>query len=166
MANTCVAIASTTVGSGGSTTIEFTSIPGTYTDLCLYISSRSAGGSSDVAITFNTSGGTYTLKRLSGNGSTVLSEGGTNTPARNSSNSDTADTFANSIIYIPNYASSNKKSYGADSVNENNATTARQQFSAGLWDQTAAISNIALTIPGSESFTQYSTATLYGIKKD
>jgi len=152
-----------TIGAGGAASIEFTSIPNTYTDLCLFISTRSAGGSSDVAITFNTSGGTYSQKRLTGNGSTAISEGGTNTPFRNNSSGDTASTFANSVAYIPNYAGSTQKSFSVDSVNENNATTARAQLTAGLWDQTAAITKITLTIPGSENFTQYSTAYLYGV---
>jgi hypothetical protein len=152
-----------TVGAGGAASIEFTSIPNTYTDLCLFLSTRSAGGSSDVAITFNTSGGSYSQKRLTGNGSTAISEGGTNTPFRNNSSGDTASTFANSVAYIPNYAGSTQKNFSVDSVNENNAATARAQLTAGLWDQTAGITKITLTIPGSENFTQYSTAYLYGV---
>jgi hypothetical protein len=41
MANTYEAIATVTVGSGGATDIEFTSIPGTYTDLLIKSSLRS-----------------------------------------------------------------------------------------------------------------------------
>lgn len=156
-------IAAVQVGAGGATSIDFTSIPQTYTDLVLKLSTRSNGDSSDVSITLNTSGGTYSLKRLSGNGSSAISEGGTNSPFRNVQSDYTANTFTNSEAYIPNYASSNQKSYSADSVSENNGT-ARAQLSAGLWDQTAAISRITLTIPGSQSFVQHSTATLYGIK--
>jgi hypothetical protein len=40
MANTYEAIATVEVGSGGAADIEFTSIPGTYTDLVLKLSAR------------------------------------------------------------------------------------------------------------------------------
>jgi hypothetical protein len=146
-----------------ASSVTFSNIPQGYTDLKVVISTRSAGGSSDVAITFNTSGGTYSQKRLNGNGSTAASEGGTNTPFRNSVSTDTANTFANSEAYIPNYRGSTQKSYSVDSVSENNGTTARAQLTAGLWDQTSAITTIGFTIPGSESFVAGSTFTLYGI---
>ena len=40
MANTFVLLASTTVGSGGASSIDFTSIPATYTDLVVKVSGR------------------------------------------------------------------------------------------------------------------------------
>ena len=40
MALTYTALASVTVGSGGAANIEFTSIPGTYTDLVMLVSLR------------------------------------------------------------------------------------------------------------------------------
>jgi hypothetical protein len=42
MANTYEAIATVEVGSGGAATIEFTSIPATYTDLVVKVSARNA----------------------------------------------------------------------------------------------------------------------------
>ena len=53
MANTYTLISSVTVGSGGASSIDFTSIPATYTDLCLVWSGRSAGSDVDTKITFN-----------------------------------------------------------------------------------------------------------------
>ena len=49
-------IASATVGSGGASSIEFTSIPSTYTDLVIKLSMRSAFTSfnrHDLQLTFN-----------------------------------------------------------------------------------------------------------------
>ena len=40
MATTFTKIASVTVGSGGASSIDFTSIPSTYTDLCVKLSTR------------------------------------------------------------------------------------------------------------------------------
>lgn len=166
MANTYVAIATTTVGSGGAASIEFTSIPATYTDLIILTSTRCSGTDSDIRLTFNTSGGTYTLRKLLGNGSTASSETGSNAFLRNNPSGATASTFTNSMVYIPNYAGSNAKSLSADSVAENNGTTAVAQLTAGNWSGTSAITSIKIdsTSGPSQTLVEHSTATLYGIK--
>jgi len=74
---------------------------------------------------------------------------------------DTASTFGNGQVYIPNYAGSNNKSTSADTVSEDNATLAYSALTAGLWSNTAAITSI--TIAAVTNFAQYSTAYLYGI---
>jgi hypothetical protein len=165
MANTYTLISSVTVGSGGAATIEFTSIPATYTDLCLLTSTRNeASATSDINVTFNTSGGTYTGKRLLGVGSgSGESDSNSQQQLRNDISTYTANTFASGMFYVPNYASSNAKSTSADSVSENNATEAIQMLTAGLWSGTAAISTITLDIAAGQEFAQYSTAYLYGI---
>jgi len=165
MATTYEAIATVTVGSGGAANIEFTSIPATYTDLLLMHSTRqNAGNAPSLLIKFNSSTSNFSSRYLIGSGSTASS--GTS-PANYAGNSDgssnTASTFANGSIYIPNYAGSNYKSYSVDDVQENNATEAYATLIAGLWSNTAAITSITL-YNASNSFVQYSTATLYGIK--
>jgi hypothetical protein len=74
----------------------------------------------------------------------------------------TANTFSSVEIYIPNYASSKAKSFSFDSVTENNATTALAMLGASFWSGTGAITNILVEQQGG-SFSQYTTATLYGI---
>ena len=154
------AIQTVTVGSGGQASIEFTTIAADYTDLKVVVSGRCSTTDTTATLAFNT-GGTYTRRTLLGSGSAASS----NTSAvdfRISQSGDTASTFGNSEIYIPNYAGSTTKSYSVDSVNENNATAAFQAITAGLWNQTAAITSIILT-PGSGNFVEHSSATLYGI---
>lgn len=154
------AIETVTVGSGGAASITFSSIAAGYTDLKLLVSGRCSTTDTTATIAYNT-GGTYTRRTLLGSGSAATS----NTSAvdfRISQSGDTASTFGNSEIYIPNYAGSTTKSYSVDSINENNATAAFQAITAGLWNQTAAITSIVLT-PGSGNFAEHSTATLYGI---
>jgi hypothetical protein len=171
MANTYVQIGSTvTVGSGGAATIDFTSIPSTYTDLLLKLSLRdtSAAVATQGEIRFNSDASTiYSNKRLRGNGTTATSYTGSsnnNIPlGLVPSALSTANTFCNAEIYIPNYAGSNNKSVSVDFVGENNATEAYSQLTAGLYATATAITSISiinLTLP------QYSTATLYGIKKN
>ncbi len=160
-----VAIQTVTVGSGGASSISFTSIPQTYTDLVLKISSRGTNSGTAVAyeISFNGNTSNFSSIILGGNGSSVFSY--SNQPRRiglTSAAGATASTFANGEIYIPNYAGSNNKSYSADAVSENNATSAEIAMFAGLWSNTAAITSVTLT-PQFDNFAQYSTATLYGV---
>jgi hypothetical protein len=159
-------IASVTVGSGGAANIEFTSIPGTYTDLVIKFSTRvDTNDSTRVDFSFNGSTSNFTNRWLFGNGSTASSFTNFGRGAGQSSVlGDTASTFSNNDVYIPNYAGSTNKSYSADGVTETNGSQAYQSLIAGLWSDTAAITSVRLT-PGVGNFVQHSTATLYGIEK-
>ena len=167
MANTFTKIATVTVGSGGASSIEFTSIPATHTDLCVYLSVRSARADTDdqILIDFNTYAGTnLSYKNLVGNGASASSGGAsTGIYVRIDAANNTANTFTSLYYYIPNYAGSNNKSLSADSAFENNSTTAYLNMVAGLWSNTAAITKLKVYSANSENMAQYSTATLYGI---
>jgi hypothetical protein len=147
--------------------ITFTSIPQTYTDLLLVTSLRSAQAdvALEVFLSFNGSTSSFSARQLYGSGSGV----GSSTPARQAGllpgANATSSVFNNATIYIPNYAGSSNKSYSADSVTENNGTTAYQNIVAGLWSVTDAINSITITNTGGNNFTQYSSVTLYGILK-
>lgn len=164
MANTMVAIATTTVGAGGASSIAFSSIPGTYTDLLIKVSARNSveGLPTGIFVQFNGSTANFSNKYLEGNGSTVASGSLARYIGPEVGLNNTASTFSNGECYIPNYAGSNNKSFSSDDVSENNATQAFASLNAGLWSNTSAITSITLT-PGGGNFAQYSTATLYGI---
>jgi hypothetical protein len=167
MANTYVAIATTTVGSGGASTISFTSIPGTYTDLLLVYSLRSSTSGEDSLIKFNGSSSNFSSRSLKGDGSSASSGNRSDNvfSASQVYSTYTANTFSNGSIYIPNYAGSNNKSFSIDTVLENNATSASSELRAGLWSNTAAITSITLENYAAGNYVQYSSATLYGISK-
>ena len=173
MANTFELIASSTVGSGGASSITFSSIASTWTDLCLKFSARNTTNPYSeaaiyYAIGFNGQGvlTNVTGKMLAGNGTSTFS---LNTPADfnavgyMTSSGATASTFHNAELYVPNYAGSSNKSFSLDSVSENNGTQAVATIFAGLWSQTAAITSITFTSRNGD-FAQYSTAYLYGVK--
>jgi hypothetical protein len=170
MANTFTKIASVSVGSGGAATIDFTSIPSTYTDLVVKLSARGDAGaiSRSVYLTFNSLTTSYSDRYLQGDGSAASSgsnSGGTTKiyAGECTASTATSNTFGNQEIYIPNYAGSSNKSVSVDAVAETNATTQYMSLVAGLLANSAAITSLTLT-PGTGNFVQYSTATLYGIK--
>jgi hypothetical protein len=170
MANTFFKIRTVTVGAGGAATIEFTSIPQTYTDLQLHLSGRDTYAAVSVQgnIEFNGNNTTqYLFKRVRGSGSAADSYGETGGTSINWYNAypganATASVFSNNTIYIPNYTSANNKSFSIDTVTENNATEAYQVLWAAQLSNIAAITSIK--IYATTAFAQYSTATLYGIK--
>lgn len=151
-----------TVGAGGAASIDFTSIPSTYTDLVLKVSARGTGSAQYIKVSFNGSTTGFTGRQISGNGSTASSGSFPPLIFEINRSTYTASTFANCEAYIPNYAGSSNKSYSGDSVNENNASTAFMTMVAGLWSNTAAITSISLTCDAG-NFDQYSTAYLYGV---
>lgn len=157
-------IASSTVGAGGASSITFSSIPQTYTDLVLLWSTRkTTNGAAATYISFNSSTSSFSAIYLyaQGTGSVVsgtLARYIGSVPGADS----TANCFSNSLVYIPNYTSSNNKSYSADNVDDINAAGNDMNFIAGLWSNTAAITSLSIS-PAADSFTQYSTAYLYGI---
>jgi hypothetical protein len=167
MANTFELIASSTVGSGGAASIDFTSIPQTYTDLCLKLSTRDNRANPANGIWLRPNGSSTNLsgKQLYGNGSSAGSQQQTTGIfGVEPSNGSTGSTFANIEAYIPNYTGSNYKSVSSDSVQETNGSAAEQWLIAYLWSNTAAITSISIVPEASASFVQYSTAYLYGVK--
>ena len=162
-------IATVEVGSAGSATIDFTSIPQGYTDLKLVLSTRNSAAAIQIVnvMKFNALTTGYTDRYLYGSGSVTGSGTSIAAPSANGVGdapgaNATASTFGNQEIYIPNYTSSNAKSSSVDSVAETNGTAAYMELIANLNTTTSAITSITL-YPLSGTYVQYSTATLYGI---
>jgi len=172
MANTYVLIASNTVGSSSISSFSFSSIPATYTDLVVKASTRCDGAVIDVlgALRFNNDAGSnYQDIEIYGNGSSANSTSHSTSFSyviNTTGTSATSNTFGNSEIYIPNYTSSNYKSFSNDSTPETNGSTftSGQALLAGLWKSTSAINSITFFPGGGYNFVQYSTFYLYGIK--
>jgi DNA-binding GntR family transcriptional regulator len=157
------------VGSGGAATIDFTSIPNTYTDLVLKWSIRSASASwANLSIKLNNSTSTYTMRYLQGSGSAASSYSATTNPDNlfngyNPGTTQTSSTFSNGELYLPNYAGSAYKSYSADNVAETNASTAYMHLVADLWSSTSAVNQITIYDTNGANLAQYSSAYLYGV---
>jgi hypothetical protein len=162
------AIQTVTVGSGGATSIEFASIPDTFTDLVVLCSLR--GDKSDAVssglIKFNGSGSDFFNIGLLGGAGGVSTNNYPDSRQINAinGNTTTANTFSSHSVYITNYTSDSYKSFSADGATENNGGYSEVGILANLWSNTAAITSIELVNEGLVKFMQYSTATLYGIK--
>jgi hypothetical protein len=175
MANTYVLISSYNA-TGSVASIEFTSIPATYTDLmlvCSLRSDRNVGGVTSIFIKVNDlNTSIYNTIQLEGDGATASTDIATSVAPTSGANvgygyasqaTNTANTFGNTSFYFPNYAGSTNKSLSADSVSENNATTAYAALRAGLIATTNAITKIELIPTATFNWVQYSSASLYGI---
>jgi hypothetical protein len=173
MADTFVKIASVTVGAGGTSSIDFSSIPSTYTDLVIYHSCRinDASNAADMNIQFNAdTGANYSFRRLTGDGSAAASSSGSSNAlfylaGLGTGTTATANTFGNTMVYIPNYTLSNQKSGSYDGTSENNGTAGFDHLGAVIYTGTSAITAIKLRAYSGNTILQYSTATLYGILK-
>jgi hypothetical protein len=167
MANTYTLIASNAVGAAGASSVTFSSIPQTYTDLKIVCSVRGTTPAAGevIYISLNSSTSNFSAKYLQGDGASAVS----GTIARFAGNFpgglSVSNVWGNCEIYIPNYTSTNAKSYSVDTTTEDNTATAYATLIAGLWNPAtqAAITQIDLTAAAS-SFLQYSNFYLYGIK--
>ena len=168
MPNTYTLLETISVGAAGAASVTFNSIPQTgYTDLVIKASARStfAEVRSQLRILFNNSSANQSQRYLYGiPGITTGSGSDTNLVGGYFSGANaTASTFGNQEIYIPNYTSSNFKSYSADGVSETNATDAGAMLVAGLLSSTSAITTIELSSLNGGNLAQHSTFSLYGV---
>jgi hypothetical protein len=154
------------VGAGGVSSVVFSGIPSSGTDLLLTVSSRDSTGSSQyLTLSFNESSSNFQSKSLYGTGTNVFYQLNSDSTTQGLTNLVSANdnTFSNAHIYIPNYAGNTVKSYSVDTVWENNLPNAGQRYLNGTWTSTSAINSIRLTAP--TLIVQNSTFSLYTITK-
>jgi hypothetical protein len=151
----------------GAASLEFTSLPQDGTDLLVLVSANSSNPDNSLVISFNGTTSGFTERNLLGLGAgsgisqTSSLSGHQITGTRN----ETANTFANGAIYIPNYTSSNYKSISSDAVSEANQTGSYQFFVAGIWANTSAITSLAVYVREGVNLVAGSTVSVYKITK-
>lgn len=164
MSMTLIGTASVPAGSG-QFSLDFMSIPQTFTDLVMVVSIRNTVNNSDATLYMNGFDTLTSMRILDGNGSTASSTNLSSTDAFPVvPSTHTSNTYGNSVFYFPNYTSSGNKSFSLDGVAENNATTAVQRLGAGLYTG-AAITSMGMYCLGGGNIAQFSSASLYGILK-
>lgn len=172
MAGTYKLISSTTL-TGTQSTVVFSSIPATYTDLVIKMSTRSNKTSwlEEVYLRFNSDSTTkYSYTALGQGGgspfSSVVSNDTSATGSLTVAASSTSNTFALTEVYIPSYTASQNKPFSIiDAPEMNDASTYFQMESvASLYRSTTAISNILIGLVNGNSFVSGSSFYLYGIE--
>ena len=165
-------IATVTVGSGGSASITFSSIPATYTHLQLRCSMQETQAGVDwdnFNAVFNSDTGTnYTRHFLEGNGATVTAFGAASRSkafiGEVSRSGAGTSVFGINIVDILDYSNTNKhKTVRSLAGYDYNGGGSVGIFSSA-WRDTSAISSIVLTSDSASNFSEYSTFALYGIK--
>jgi len=170
--NSYESIATTTVGSGGSSTVSFTSIPSTYKHLQIRWLARSTatGGdsASSVRMKINSSAGTYKSHGLVGTGASAVAADLSNSTGEFTyyslpNDSVTASMFGAGVIDVLDYTntSKNKVTRMLSGFDKNGGGQVSLQ--SQLWVDTSAITQIDFTL-STGNFTQYSSFALYGIK--
>jgi hypothetical protein len=163
-------IATTTVGSGGASSITFSSIPQIYTHLQVRAFARCTftGAVRNILTQMNgDTGSNYYRHYLLGNGTAAFagSDGGTVIYGGSVTGTDNlGSTFGVNVIDYLDYANTNKyKTVRYLNGHEDNSG-GQAYLTSGLWNNTAAITSLTFTIEGSFNFSQYTSFALYGIK--
>lgn len=162
-------IQTVTVGAGGSSSITFSSIPQTFTNLQVRAIARGTNASvaCDGLVTFNSTSTGYYMHQVYGEGSSVIASSDSTSTSTDqfyfTGANATANVFGVGIMDVLDYTSTNKykttRTIGGNDTNGGGLVILR----SGLWQNTAAISTITIT-PASGNFAQYSQFELYGVK--
>jgi hypothetical protein len=166
-------IATVTVGSGGSASVSFTSIPSTYTHLQIRGISKTDranrfGDTFNVRFNSDT-GSNYAWHELYGNGASATAGGGTTASFMRLGRTSAVDAAINDIfgaqvIDILDYANTNKykttRSLDGDDLNGEGFVG----IWSGLWQSTSAVTSITLIPNLGTNWVQYTQFALYGIK--
>ena len=163
-------ISTVTVGSGGSSSVTFSSIPATYTHLQVRGIVRSTRALSQAGVSFRLNSDTntnYSFHGLVGNGSSASSYGFATQnyanigemPADNAA----SGIFGSLVIDILDYKDTNKyKTVRLLTGQDRNGAGETGLFS-GLWRNTNAITAITI-FENASNIAEYSQFALYGIK--
>ena len=162
-------IATVTVGAGGASDMTFTSIPSTYKHLQIrFFGFQGVSTNSHIQVGNGSidTGSNYAWHELYGDGSSAAAgAGASQTYMKFSFMSSGGTTYPQTgICDILDYQNSNKyKTLRVLAGSDMNGATGYAIFRSGLWQSTNAINTIKI-FPASGSFSQYTTAALYGVK--
>jgi hypothetical protein len=172
--NSYESIATVTVGAGGASSIDFTSIPSTYKHLQIRGITKLAGATSDDNILArfngNATSGNYGSHYLFGNGNSGSSaQAGASVTSQTSmfvgrtTGANTASgIFGAAVIDVLDYQNTNKNKVVRNLSGHDYNGSGMIWFESGFWLSTAAITSISIF--ANSNFSQHSSFALYGIK--
>jgi hypothetical protein len=158
-------IAVSTVGSGGSSSISFTSIPSTYKHLQIRILGK-ATASAYLRARLNSATSGYANHIVYGTGASALAAADSNNSYINlysAMANTTTSVFSGVIIDILDYTDTNKNTTlrSLNGIDYNGS--GEVGLNSGLWNNTSAVTEISFDL-NTGNFAQYSHFALYGIK--
>ena len=163
-------IATSTITGSTVSSVTFSSIPQTYTDLVVVIQARGTFAQDGIDVTFIYNGDTgnsnYSWNWITGNGTSAsagrLSNYGIGYFSTIPAGNNTAGVFSSNFHHIMNYSATDSFK---TTLNRVASPTNSAGLSIGLWRSTAAITSVQLQISNSaqEFYSVGSTLTLYGI---
>jgi hypothetical protein len=161
-------IATVTVGSGGASSISFTSIPSTYQHLQLRGITKNTSSGTFAAMRFNSdSASNYSAHYLDGDGASATAGAASNYDRSYfgyTGTSSQTNIFGVSVVDILDYKDTNKfKTVRILTGVDVNGSGGYIEFSSSSWRSTSAITDINVFF-SSNNFAEYSQIALYGIK--
>jgi hypothetical protein len=154
--NSYESISTVTVGSGGTSTITFSSIPSTYKHLQVRMTTNSGG---NLRFNGDTTSSNYRYHVLYGSGSAAVASTAANN-AYSPADASGSTGWTGEVLDILDYANTSKNKVTRSLGGWDNNGSGLVWLSSNLWMSTAAINQIVFT----GTFPQYSSFALYGIK--
>lgn len=163
-------IATSTIGSGGATSVTFSSIPSTYKHLQIRWTAATNDGNYNALIIRHNSdtGGNYAWHVFSGNSSAATRESAasdTNIRLVGTAGSAQSNIFNGAVMEIADYANTSKYKTSRILSGTDANGSGYAILSSGLWMSTSAITSVTIApITGGGLLIQNSKFALYGIK--
>ena len=156
-------IATQTLASATST-ITFSSIPATYTDLRVVVVATIANAGYDVVMRFNSdTGSNYAFHFIYGTGASALAAAASTQTSMVMGTTPDATYPCVAVVDILDYANTNKYKTVRTLAGIDRNGSGYVYLQSGLWQSTAAISTITINSP-TGNYNQYSSFALFGIK--
>jgi hypothetical protein len=161
--NSYESIATVTVGSGGTSTISFSSIPSGFKHLQIRAIYETVSFADNIGMTLNGSTALSRMHYLTGNGSSASAGSTTSNLLTLQAGYSTTDYYG-MVIDILDYQNTNKyktvRVLGGVDFNGSGTIF----MSSGLYETTSAVSSLTLQGNGSQTIAEFSQFALYGIK--
>lgn len=157
-------IATYSVGSGGSATITFSSIPATFAHLQIRATLKQSLGSGAFARFNSDTGSNYARHRIIGNGATASGTGDANQDKVLINTSQGFSDFGAIVMDILDYANTNKVKTVRHLFGIDLNGSGQVGVESNLWRDTSAISTIEFISPNGGNYSEYSHFALYGIR--
>jgi hypothetical protein len=161
--NSYESIATVTVGSGGSSTVSFTSIPSTYKHLQVRAMHLYSGSGSNMVCSYNSGAFNNAISHyVYGTGSAAAAGSDTSGPIISFNSGTTA--FCVAVYDFLDYTNTNKNKVMRGLVGQDTNGAGIVGLVSALATNTAAINALTFTYAGGATFQQHSKFALYGIK--